>query len=100
MRNGIVLGTYVFPSMSFGTPATSEQIKHFKSAAAGLSGRTAGEAIVKSIPDFYKAEITVLNRYEPNLVTERLPAITYAQTASSRPCCSNERGTRPFRLCY
>jgi hypothetical protein len=37
--------------MSFGTPATPEQIKHFKSAAAGLSGRTAGDAIVKSILD-------------------------------------------------
>jgi hypothetical protein len=49
--------------MSFGTPATPEQIKHFKSAAAGLSGRTAGDAIVKSILDFYKAEITVLDRY-------------------------------------
>ena len=48
--------------MSFGTPATPEQIKHFKNAAAGLGGRTAGDAIVKSILDFYKAEITVLDR--------------------------------------
>jgi|SRR5579859_2289771 len=46
-----------------GTPSTPEQIKHFKSAAAGLRGRTAGNAIVKSILDFYKAEITVLDRY-------------------------------------
>jgi hypothetical protein len=63
--------------MSFGTPATPEQIKHFKSAAAGLSGRTAGEAIVKSILDFYKAEITVLDRYEPNQVTGRCEKIDF-----------------------
>jgi hypothetical protein len=81
--------------MSFGTPATPEQIKHFKSAAAGLSGRTAGDAIVKSILDFYKAEITVLDpRNFFDHESHNLSEQTQAETPARCRCTL----TRPNRL--
>jgi hypothetical protein len=38
-------------------------MRQFKSAAGGLSGRAAGDAIVRTILDHFKAEITVLDKH-------------------------------------
>jgi hypothetical protein len=52
--------------MPFSTPATAAQIRQFKQAANGLSGKIAGEAIVKAVLAAYNGEITVMDRHGLN----------------------------------
>ena len=47
--------------MPFSTPVPTTITRKFKGTANGLSGRAAGDAIVRAILDHFKCEITVLS---------------------------------------
>jgi hypothetical protein len=50
-------------AMPFSTPVAPPLMKQFKSAANGLTGRAAAEAIVQAVLAHFKAEVTVLDRH-------------------------------------
>ena len=49
--------------MQLGAPVPSELLRTFKESGRGLASRQAGERIIQSILEHFRAEVTVLDSY-------------------------------------